>query len=57
MPEVWGPDAAEFKPSRWFNEDDGLLRQPSPFGTAAPFFELAISRGRKRKSLTRGHFC
>jgi len=30
MPELWGPDAEDFKPDRWFNED-GQLQQPSPF--------------------------
>lgn len=30
MPEVWGDDAGEFKPERWFDED-GKNMPFSPF--------------------------
>lgn len=32
MPEVWGDDAHEFKPSRWF-KDNGESISYSPFST------------------------
>jgi hypothetical protein len=39
MPELWGPDAEDFKPDRWFNED-GQLQQPSPFSGFIPLYQL-----------------
>jgi cytochrome P450 len=34
-PNVWGPDAAEFKPERWINETTGELRKFPPTKFAA----------------------
>jgi len=36
MPEVWGDDAAEFKPSRWFKEN-GESVSYSPFSKLKPY--------------------
>ncbi|KAJ3097892.1 hypothetical protein HDU96_000209 [Phlyctochytrium bullatum] len=34
MPQIWGPDAEEFRPARWFDES-GNLKRESPFKWSA----------------------
>jgi hypothetical protein len=47
MPEVWGEDAAEFNPHRWFTEKGESISY-SPFSKPAPL-KGGEGKGKKRK--------